>query len=226
MSRFVDPRPKYSDLSGITLVGGKLEFFGTGLSTAPSARKDTFKDDSESDAEKNTNPLPLNGDGTVPNCFYTGAARVRLLDADDAVQWDLDPVVSGGDTGAFSSYSSTKTYAKDNIVVFGDKFYLSKENENQNNQPDTSEEEWEEIEFTRIYNSTTSYAINANVTEDGFEYRSIQANNLNNLPSSSPLFWELAGTNALNNRIINVSNATSSGDAMNLAMATATGLYF
>ena len=222
MGRFVNPRSKYTDLSNIILVGGKLDFFETGTSD----RKDTFKDDDESDALKNTNPLILNGDGTVPNCFATGSARVRLLNADDEVQWDLDPVSFGDDTGGFSAYSSTRTYDKNDTVVFNDVFYLSKINENQNNQPDTSEEEWEEIEFTRLYNSTTTYLINDNVTEDGFEYRSLQGSNLNNLPSSSPTFWELAGTNALNNRIINVSNATTSGDAMNLAMATAASLYF
>jgi len=226
MSRYVDPRPKYTDLSNVILVGGKLDFFGTGLSTSEASRKDTFKDDGESESLKNTNPLLLNGDGTVPNCFYTGAARVRLLNSADEVQFDLDPVVSGGDTGAFSTYSSTKTFDKNDITVFNDRFYQSKINENQNNQPDISLTEWEEIQFTRIYNNTTTYAINDNVTDAGLEYRGLQASNLNNTPASSPLFWELAGTNAQSNKIINVSNATASGDAMNLAMATAASLYF
>lgn len=219
MERFVNPRPQFFDDSQVLAAGSALQFFESGLATD----KDTFAD---SDGEiLNVNPLPLNA-GKIPNCFYEGAARVRLLDEFGAVIWDLDPVTPGGATGAFSDYNAVSTFDQNDIVVFENKFYLSKVNENQNNQPDTSPSEWEEIQFTRIYNSTTTYLLNDNVTDEGLEYRSLQGSNLNNTPASTPLFWELAGTNANNNRIINVSNATASGDAMNLAMATAASLYF
>lgn len=218
--RFDNPVPQYLSNIGKLIPGGKLFFFESGTST----EKDTFNDPDGDTA--NTNPLIIDGAGRVPNCFYDGAAKVRFTDENDVLIWERDPVVSGGGGTSFSAYSSVTTYDEGDIVTFNDRFYQSKTSLNQNNQPDTSLTEWEEIQFNRVYNSTTTYVLNDIVTDLGFNYRSLNASHAGNTPASSPTFWELAGTNATGNTIINVGNATASGDAVNLAMAQATSLSF
>ena len=218
--RFTNPVPQYLSNIGLLLPGGKLFFFESGTSTG----KDTFNDPDGDTA--NTNPLIIDGAGRVPNCFYDGAAKVRLTDANDVLIWERDPVLAGGGGFSFADYNSVTTYSQGDIVMFNDRLYQSKTSQNQNNQPDTSLTQWEEIEFNRVYNSTTTYILNDIVTDAGFNYRSLNASNTNNTPAASPTFWELAGTNATGNTIINVGNAEASGDAVNLAMATAASLYF
>ena len=181
--RFVNPVTQYADDSNDLLPGGKLTFWESGTSTL----KDTFVD--ADSTTLNTNPLILDGAGRVPSCFYAGSARVRFTDKNDVVIWERDPV--GGDTsaGAFSAYSADTTYSIDDFVTFNNKFFRSKVNNNQNNQPDTSLTEWEEVQFNRVFNNNTTYAINEYVVVDGISYRSRVSSNLGNTPASSPTQW-------------------------------------
>lgn len=184
MARFINPRTQYFTSSGELMPpGSSLQFFESGTSTD----KDTFADADLTTL--NTNPLVLTGDARVPSCFYDGVARVRLLDDVGAVVWDLDPVGSDTSSGAFAAYSASTTYATDDIVTFNNKFYRSKIDNNQNNQPDSSLVEWEEVQFNRVYNSTTTYAANDVVTSDGITFRSRVGSNIGNDPASSPTQW-------------------------------------
>ena len=76
MARYVDPTPKYTDSGNEPLPNGLLYFFESGTST----QKTTYADVNQTIA--NPHPLILNGDGSVPNCFYSGAAKVILADED------------------------------------------------------------------------------------------------------------------------------------------------
>jgi hypothetical protein len=183
MTRFVDPVPQYADDSNNLLPGGKLTFFESGTSTL----KDTFVDAEE--VTPNTNPLILDGAARVPSCFFSGNARVRFTDANDVVIWERDPVGGDSSVGAFSAYSADITYSTDNFVTFNNKFFRSKVNNNQNNQPDTSLTEWEEVQFNRVFNNNTTYAVNEYVVVDGISYRSRVSSNLGNSPASSPTQW-------------------------------------
>ena len=67
MTRFTNPTPKYTDQSGEFMPYGLLYFYDSGTNTD----KTTFADVNETIA--NTQPLVLNGDGSVPNCFYSAS---------------------------------------------------------------------------------------------------------------------------------------------------------
>ena len=183
MPRFDNPVPQFANDSNELIPGGKLEFFESGTST----QKDTFVDAGLTTA--NPNPLILDGAGRTPSCFFNGTARVRFSDADDVVIWERDPVGSDVSTGAFSAYNSATTYVANDIVTFSNKFYISKINNNQNNQPDTSFVQWEEIQFNRVYNATTTYGANDYVVLAGISYLSRVSSNVGNTPSSSPTQW-------------------------------------
>ncbi len=97
MPRYINPVPKYTDASGNFMPYGLVYFYDTGTNND----KTTFADADQSIA--NTQPLVLNGDGSTPNCFYTGAAKVKLVTTagtqsapiDGTQQWERDPVSSG-----------------------------------------------------------------------------------------------------------------------------------
>ena len=71
-SRYQNPRPQYLDISGDPLLSSQLNFYETGTLT----RKDTFADVDLTIV--NANPVLLAADGSVPNIFYGGSARVIL----------------------------------------------------------------------------------------------------------------------------------------------------
>lgn len=95
MTRFVNPTPKYTDENGDFMPFGLLYFYDTGTNDD----KTTYADVGETIA--NTQPLVLNGDGSTPNCFYSGSAKVKLVmnagtaasPVNGAQQWERDPVV-------------------------------------------------------------------------------------------------------------------------------------
>jgi len=97
MPRFINPVPKYTDASGNFMPYGLVYFFDTGTNDD----KTTFADSDQTIA--NPQPLILNGDGSTPNCFYTGAAKVILVTnagtqaapVDGVQQWERDPVSTG-----------------------------------------------------------------------------------------------------------------------------------
>ena len=73
MTRYTNAVPKYTDQSGDFMPYGLLYFFESGTNDD----KTTFADVNEQFA--NPQPLILNGDGSVPNCFYSGSAKVILV---------------------------------------------------------------------------------------------------------------------------------------------------
>jgi len=182
MSRFINPVTQYGDSALDPLIDGKLFFFESGSATL----KDIFSDVNESIPL--ANPVILTGDGSVPNIFYSGSARVKLTDRDEVQRWDRDPV--GGDSGAgnnFSDWNNLTIYSIPDYVIGSDSnIYCSFINNNQSNDPVSSPAAWEQVEFIGIFNLNITYAINDIVkASDGNLYRSIAGGNIGNDPIST-----------------------------------------
>jgi hypothetical protein len=185
MTRFVNPRPQFFDSSGDVLSGGKLYVYDSGTTTP----KTTYVDVNQSTA--NANPIILDADGRVPSVFFDGTARVVLRDADDVLVWDIDPVSGTNLTGPFSEWSPEITYDMGSFVVTSDgELYRSLTAANADNEPSTSPEDWEQLEFLTIWNEFVTYAINATVKgSDGQFYKSLVNGNLGNDPTTDSVNW-------------------------------------
>jgi len=187
-NRFINPRPQFLDTSGKPLKNGKMNFYENGTLI----RKDTFADVNQKN--KNANPVPLNADGTLPNVFYAGTARVILTfdkGSGEEQRFDLDGVGQFGSGAAFDDFNTLTEYEDGAIVVASDgQIYRSLQNNNQGNDPVASPTFWERIQFIQTYNVNVTYGVDDIAkASNGLIFRSLQANNLNNDPITSPLFW-------------------------------------
>ena len=160
MPRYINPVPQYLNGSGEPIVNGKLTFYKSGTTTPII----TYADSPETIA--NTNPVNLNADGSVPNIFFSGLARV-VCTYDDLETgeigkqlFDKDPVGAQSSLGDFESWDSQVVYDLNDIVEGGDgKFYKSITNSNQGNDPESSQANWEEIRFISVYNENVTYQV-------------------------------------------------------------------
>lgn len=182
MSRFTNPVPQYFDSNGDPLCFGLLYYYDSGTNTA----KNTFADSLLTIA--NTNPVELDAAGRVPNIFYSGSARVVLKDCDNQQIWDEDPVGGESEFADFSEWSESVIYSSNDLIEYNNLFYRSLTNDNQGNTPSStpsSNEDWVQVTFVELYNSTLSYSIGATVkTTDGSMWRSVVAANLGNEPTA------------------------------------------
>jgi len=186
-NRYVNPRPKYTLPDGSPIVDGYLDIYETGTTQ----RKDTFKDANQTIA--NPNPLPLLADGSVPNCFYSGTARIVLFSASEGQQFDVDGAGQFGDGSAFDVWNSVIEYQENALVEASNgQLYRSLQNNNIGNDPSTSPQFWEQVEFTRTWNPNVTYNIDDIVkASDGLIYSSNTTGNINNDPTggADPTNW-------------------------------------
>ena len=187
-SRYTNPEPQYLDSAGDPLKNGQLNFYNVGTLT----RKDTYKDPELT--QLNTNPVLLNADGTVPNIFYLGTARVILTydtGAGSVIRFDEDNVGVIGSGTTFDPYNSTTEYETGAIVQGSDTFYYrSLSNGNKGNDPISSPVYWERVDFLQYWNSTITYNQGQLVVgSDGKLYGSLQNGNLNKNPTTAPTWW-------------------------------------
>ena len=187
-SRYTNPEPQYLDSAGDPLKNGQLNFYNVGTLT----RKDTYKDPELT--QLNTNPVLLNADGTVPNIFYLGTARVILTydtGAGSVIRFDEDNVGVIGSGTTFDPYNSTTEYETGAIVQGSDTFYYrSLSNGNKGNDPISSPVYWERVDFLQYWNSTITYNQGQLVVgSDGKLYGSLQNGNLNKNPTTEPTWW-------------------------------------
>ncbi|WP_372857602.1 hypothetical protein [Pseudoalteromonas sp.] len=172
MSRFINPVPQYKPNS-------KLYFYKSGTN----AQLTTYKDQLETIA--NTNPVLTDSAGFVPNIFYSGSAKVVVLDEDDVQYIERDPVGGEKELGDFTLWDTVVTYNKNDVVEgsTGD-FYISLVNANQGNDPVTNASSWSQINFIVAWNTNQSYATGDIVqTPDGNLWKSLIASNLANDPT-------------------------------------------
>lgn len=181
MPRQSNPYIQYTDGAGNPYTGGLLYIYVNGTNVF----KDVF-----ADQEENTpiaNPVPLNSDGSVPNLFYSGSARWVLHDVNSVQIFDRDNVGGQSDVGNFSPWDNLIIYNEGEIVLLDGKYYVSKQNGNQGNNPSSnpgSNSFWDEIRFIKIWNSSTVYSVGDIVqVTDGITYRSVSPSNTNNDPA-------------------------------------------
>lgn len=193
ITRFSNPVPKYTDQSGDFMPYGLLYFFESGTNDD----KTTFADVNEQ--FPNTQPLVLNGDGSVPNCFYSGSAKVILitnagtkdLPIDGETQWERDPVTSASIGAIGRTWDAISIYDKDSVVVHEEIFYVSIINNNQNNNPSSTPTAWSQFDLLNRWNTNETYGAGDPVTFSGRFYTSIASSNTGNQPDTSPSDWDV-----------------------------------
>lgn len=178
MSRFINPIPQYKPSS-------KLYFFNTGTNT----QLTTYADSSET--TPNTHPVLTDSAGFVPNIFFSGEAKLLVLDENNVQYIDRDPVGGEKQLGDFSAWSALTTYDANDIVEGSDgNYYKSLISGNQDNDPAGSPGSWAEIRFIEVWDETVSYKSGIVVqTADGNMWKS-EMLNTGNIPSlENPEYW-------------------------------------
>ena len=196
MARIIEAFAQFFDNAGNPLIDGHLQFLESGTNNTD---KTTFKDSGLT--IPNTNPVRLDGAGRCPNVFGSGVYKAISF-ADDGLGdpgqqfQQFDPV--GGTTtgGGFSNYVASDTYDIPDIVVATDnEYYRSLTNANIDNDPLTSPDNWEKLQFGRAYNATISYSNTDSVYgSDGLIYFSQINNNLGNDPTTDDISWQSPAT--------------------------------
>jgi len=175
---------------------GLLYFFESGTNDD----KTTFADVNEQ--FPNTQPLVLNGDGSVPNCFYSGSAKVMLVTnagtkdnpIDGVQQWERDPVTSASIGAIGREWDAVSNYDFGAVVIFNTIYYVSIINSNQNNIPSSTLTAWTQFDLLKRWNVNESYNVRDPVIATDFTlYISQVGSNLGNDPLSSPTEWLPSG---------------------------------
>jgi hypothetical protein len=188
MTRIIDPLEQFFDDAGNPLIEGLLYFYATGTNTP----LDTFADVNLS--IPNTNPLELTAAGRCPNAYgYNQLYRVILKSSADVQIMQRDNVGALNGDGALTPWIYDKVYNIPDIASYENKFYISKVNGNQDNQPDISTQ-WAQIRFMEDYKSGFSYSKNDVVFSNFILYLSLVDTNAGNTPVSSPNQWERIGS--------------------------------
>lgn len=185
MARYINPVP------GLPYPpGGKLFFYKSGTNELLTG---LFADELETIAQEN--PVTLGADGSTPNVFYSGSARVVLQDAPVTCGgtgeqiWERDPVGGERNLANFELWDAVVIYGQNDIVEASNgKFYISLVNGNQGNDPTllpNNNPNWTEIRFVDVWNAQESFAVgNVAQTNDGLLWTSITSPNLGNNPAT------------------------------------------
>lgn len=149
MSRFINPAPEFKPNS-------KLFFFKSGTNT----QLVTYKDQFETPGLENTQPVLTDSNGVVPNIFYSGSAKLVILDENNVQYGEYDPVGGETELGDFTLWDTVVTYDKNDIVEGSDgKFYMSLANGNISNDPTLTPTSWKEVRFIGVWNANVTYVI-------------------------------------------------------------------
>ena len=180
MARFGTIGTQYFDSAGDPLASGLLYFYESGTTTA----KATYVDENLTIA--NTNPVVLNADGTQPNIFYDGTAKVILTDS-DYVQIDQKDPVGGDSSQQLGAWSVTSVYGQFDFVTGSNGcVYKSVSSGNQGNDPTSDDgSSWAKIKQTVLWQSPITFVLHDVVQgSDGLLYVSLIASNQGNDPVS------------------------------------------
>jgi len=193
MPRFISPVPKYTIEDNSPIANGLLFFKESGTNTD----KDTFADVNETIT--NPNPLMLNGDGSVPNCFFSGSAKVilttntgtRTSPITGVQQWERDPVSPATSAGAIGAdWDAVSIYDINDVVELSGVLYISIVNSNQNNNPSSSPSSWTQFDLLKRWNTNETYALGDPITFSSIVYISLTTSNQGNSPDTNPTNWE------------------------------------
>lgn len=200
--------------TGAQLAGGLLFFFEPNGSSTPKA---TFIDAEES--QENSNPVVLDGNGFEPNIFGNGSYRIVLTTPIVAPllvgvqQWERDPVVFGGEEGAFSEWVGSTSYVVNDIVEASDgRFYIAILN-NSASDPNggANANNWSQFDLLNRYNFNESYEIDSVVRgSDGIIYTAVQASSFVNqhdpVTDTPAAFWKMFDNIRIDGNSITATN--------------------
>lgn len=207
MARYINPVPQYQDTSGALLGGGFLYFYESGTTT----EKNTYADANLT--IENTWPLEINADGTVPNTFFNGTAKVILTDSEGVQLWERDPVGDVNVNESIATWAATVTYQINSIVEASDgNFYISLQDDNLGNDPVSSPEFWSELIFIHVWNTNETYATGDVVQgSNGFLYRSLTDDNTGNDPISDDVNWGSVAANPTDLSLSDLTDVDTTG---------------
>lgn len=227
MPRFTNPYPQYFFANGEPVLSGKLYFYESNTSTLK-----TIYDDSEENTPI-ANPATLNADGSVPNIFYSGSARVKLVASNGVEVFDRDPVGGESQLGNFTLWGAGFIYSLNDLVRANNgEYYRSLQNANQNNDPTatpSNNQYWEQVRFLGLYNAQITYGQGVvTQTSDGQLWYSVVGSNTGNNPETDdgtnwrrvgnePWFLHTADFTSLINAL---HFATTSGTAIEVTQPT------
>tara|TARA_R110000850_G_scaffold154536_3_gene277991 strand:+ start:6508 stop:7398 length:891 start_codon:yes stop_codon:yes gene_type:complete len=202
MSRYINPFPQYPYAPS-----GQLFFY----ESEQNVLKTTYADQQQTIA--NDNPVLLSAIGLTPNIFYSGSARVVLRTV-EGQEFERDPVGGENSFADFGQWLDYIGYDTNDIVELSGNFYISTTDGNQGNDPSltpNSNEYWTLINFLKLYNSTTTYAIGDVVnTSGGALWASQSAANLDNSPSTDDgTYWMPAVNGAKIPEVIALESRTT-----------------
>jgi len=186
MPRIIEAFKQFLDDNGDPLINGKLKFVVSGTNNTD---KDTFADINES--IKNANPVILGGDGRCPNVFGAGSYNVISYTSDNVQVQQFDPVGGEREDAALDAWDAITIYASGAIVTGSDGlYYRSIISANENQDPTTSPDKWEEIKFVPVWNTNIDYSAGDSVYgSDGFIYTSRTSSNTGNNPTTDTTNW-------------------------------------
>lgn len=188
MSRYINPVTFYDDVNGEPLANGLLYFYESGTNDT----KITYADVNES--IPNTQPLVLNGNGTVPNCFYTGSAKVVLASSEGVQIWERDPVMSIEVSSFGDQWDSVSIYGFNDVVTFNNDLFISIIPDNQNNNPASDLSAWTQFRLLKLWNANETYSVrDAVIATDFTIYISTVAGNIGNDPTGTGTDWAASG---------------------------------
>lgn len=201
MSRFINPVPEYRPNS-------QLFFFKAGTNT----QLVTYKDEIES--IPNSQPVLCDSAGNTPNVFFSGSAKLVVLDENDVQYIERDPVGGEKELGDFTLWDTTVIYDLNDIVEGSDgSFYISLSNGNQANDPTTTPTQWAEIRFIGVWNTNILYSIGDVVqTSDGNLWKAQTATAANDPSADDGTNWLPAIDDAKLPSIIALTWITKSAD--------------
>jgi len=134
----------------------------------------------------NTQPVLADSAGFVPNIFYSGSAKLKVLDADDVQYIERDPVGGERELGDFNLWDTVVTYDQDDIAKGSNgRFYQSFADGNQGNDPTSSPSAWFEVRFITVWNTNYTYDLGEIAqTSEGSLWKSVLGSNTGNDPAT------------------------------------------
>ena len=192
MSRFIDPSPQYRPNS-------KLFFFRSGTNSQLTTYKDQFE------TIANTHPVLTDSLGVVPNIFFSGSAKLIVLDENDVQYIERDPISGEVELGEFNLWDTVVDYDKNDIVEGSDgNFYKSLSNGNVANDPITSADKWELFKLIGVWNTNITYSVGDVVlSTTGNLWKALTAAAGNDPETDDGTNWSVA----INGQWINKSSA-------------------
>jgi len=183
--RLLDAFSQYFSNGGEVLTDGQLRFCVSGGST--SDLLDTFSDINLDNP--NTNPLPLEAGGRVPDCFgYDQYYKIRLEFTDGTLIQEFDPVGGPSSDGEFGPWNNERVYNKNQIVTHSNRFWRSVDDGNQGNEPSTTDD-WVQIRFIEQYLASETYSVGDYVSHDGGLFKCVQLATGQN-PNTAHAYWQ------------------------------------